>query len=375
MTRSTLAVTNASGHCFLARRMRFPTFAIMVSERIHRLWANRWLRETGLFAGFFVLNSLNAWQYIDSWTILFRELTYFSAMYAYALLQRVWLLPIVLDRQQPRRYALLSMLTLLPYAYAVMRLDLWLYADDYAKHPVNGPFFLFNLACLLAGTLLFNVPGLLRRFYHQRWQQDENQILRQQVELSNLRSQLNPHFLFNTLNNLYGLSLRQPNRAPDLILQLAGLMRYQLDSAGRALVPLSTEVAALEDYIGLETERVGSRCRVEYEGPGFVTNGLLIAPMLLMPFVENAFKHGTAGAEACLVSVVLTVAGQQVQLRVQNTVPRRATAVVSTGVGLANTRQRLIMLYPDRHQLCIEPSATHYAVALTISLTPQPAYA
>jgi two-component system, LytTR family, sensor kinase len=372
-------MTNAIGHWFLAVSSLWLTFIAMnAAKRLTpTLTTNRWLREIGLFLAFFVLNTFNSWQFVNSWVSLGREVLYFSLLYAYALLQRFWLLPLLLDTApEPRRYALLTALTLLPYTYLVMRVDGWLYADEYLKNPPHGPLYLFNFGCLVAGALLFNVPELARRFYHQRQQQDEYRILRQQMELSTLRSQLNPHFLFNTLNNLYGLSLRYPHRAPDLILQLAGLMRYQLDTADKAAVPLTAELAALADYIGLETERVGSRCTVYTSGFDVpIPNDLLIAPMLLLPFVENAFKHGTAGAEPCTVSVQVCIEAGQVRLRVEDSIPSRAKATVSTGVGLANTRQRLLMLYPDCHDLTITQMPQEwYLVELTLYLAHQPTY-
>lgn len=333
----------------------------------------RWLQEVLLFLGFFMLNSLNSWSLINSRSLLERELVYFCLLYGHAQIQRFFVLPKLLDGQQTRKYTVLSVSVLLLFSVILMRVNEWICTEQLKADFTPGLIYLYTVATATVSVLLFNVPLLVNRFFQQRQRHEQYRRCMQEMELSVLRSQMNPHFLFNTLNNLYGVSLHEPARTPDLIMQLSQLLRYQLDSARRMWVPLADELEFLTSYVALETERVGSRCRVQVMG---LTNqepdGYVVAPMLLMPFVENAFKHGTAGIQVCEVEVAVCVEDEKLHLHVVNSVPSRAKAPVSTGVGLENTRQRLEMLYPHTHQLTIQPSPGRYVVDLILPLRQHP---
>ncbi|GAB3282082.1 hypothetical protein GCM10027347_58090 [Larkinella harenae] len=340
-------------------------------QKLQTYARQRWLREVLLFFGFFTLNSLTSWELINARALLVWELLYFCLLYGHAQFQRFFLLPKVLDGQQTRRYGFYSVTTLLLFSVLLMFFNDWMCAEQLKPTSIPGLIYLYTVACATVSLLLFNVPLLVHRFYQQRRQQEEFKMCMQEMELSVLRSQLNPHFLFNTLNNLYGISLHEPARTPDMIMQLSQLLRYQLNSTRRAWVPLTDELEFLGSYIALETERVGSRCRVHFSGLNDQeTTGYTVAPMVLMPFVENAFKHGTAGIRACEVRVDVKIENARLHLHVENTVPARAKASVSTGVGLENTRQRLDMLYPGTHQLAIEANTQQFVVDLTIPLQP-----
>jgi sensor histidine kinase YesM len=340
----------------------------------------RWLREALLFLGFFTLNSLTSWDLINSRALLGQEFIYFCLLYGHAQVQRFFVLPMLLNGPQTRRYAALSVVILLLFSVILMRVNQWLCTEMLQKDFMPGLIYLYSVATATVSLLLFNISVLVNQFYAQRRQQEQSRLCMQEMELSVLRSQLNPHFLFNTLNNLYGVSLHEPSRTPDMIMQLSQLLRYQLDSTRRTWVPLADELEFLESYVALEMERVGSRCRVRVTG---LTNqqpdGYVVAPMLLMPFVENAFKHGTAGINQCEVEVSIRIEGEKLHLHVVNSVPCRVKAPISTGVGLDNTRQRLEMLYSGAHQLTIGPSPGRYVVDLTLPLrhcraqTPEPA--
>ncbi|MBD2769891.1 sensor histidine kinase [Hymenobacter sp. BT664] len=188
-----------------------------------------------------------------------------------------------------------------------------------------------------------------------------------ETELSLLKAQVNQHFLFNTLNNLYGLSLAAPDQMPEALLQLAGLMRYQLDSSRQSVVTVGTEAEYLANYIGLEKLRLHHNTQVEFladlphpEQP--------VAPLLLLPLVENCFKHavGSGGPNTIRISLCQTDAG--LTLRTDNSIPPHFHPTPS-GLGLPNLRARLAQLYPGgRHQFAVEATATHYAATLQLML-------
>ena len=220
------------------------------------------------------------------------------------------------------------------------------------------------LRVLLALPFLF-----LWRSVTGRRQAQRNQQLAQEQQLRLLEAQVNPHFLFNTLNSLYALSLAQSPRTPDLLLALAELMRYQLESTRRPQVPLTEEIDYLRSYAQLQEMRLGPRCPVQIELPSEEeAAGRTIAPLLLLALVENAFTYGTRRASGSFVELRLALEGPRLTLRIRNALPPPAQAEGGTGTGLPNTRQRLALLYPSRHILRAVPTETEFQTDLTIDL-------
>ncbi|HEX8656531.1 MAG TPA: histidine kinase [Hymenobacter sp.] len=185
------------------------------------------------------------------------------------------------------------------------------------------------------------------------------------IELAYLKSQLNPHFLFNSMNNLYGLSLTEPARTPDAILKLSELMRYMLYESNAPLVALSHELDYLTSYIALEKLRHATdQFHVNFRVEGHV-NGQLIAPLLLIAFVENAFKHGEVGNAAQPIELRLHARHNGVSFSTQNLVAVKNKDQVG-GVGLAGVRRRLALLYPGRHRLAVSAEAGMFRTELEV---------
>ncbi|OON70519.1 sensor histidine kinase [Hymenobacter sp. CRA2] len=205
----------------------------------------------------------------------------------------------------------------------------------------------------------------------------ENERARRQMhsdklaaELAFLKSQVSPHFLFNTLNNIYSLAQLRSEDTPEAILKLAQLMRYMLYEANDPRVPLEQEVEYLHNYVDLQRLRLADDVEIEFveEGP---LAGKLIEPMLLIPFVENAFKHGVSYQHPSAIRMLLRVTGNELLFRVQNRrfpVAPPATAARDSGIGVQNVTQRLHLLYPERHRLHIEQTDDEYLVTLTLAL-------
>jgi two-component system LytT family sensor kinase len=191
------------------------------------------------------------------------------------------------------------------------------------------------------------------------------------ANLDFLRSQINPHFLFNALNTLYGTSLQEnAPRTSEGIQQLGDIMRFMLHENNREKIPLSKEVAYLHNYISLQRLRIQSSPDIQididivaYDG------GLEIAPMLLIPFIENAFKYGISLRNKSRIAVSFYCEAEKIYFDVSNTIhakPEHDTEPERTGIGLENVKQRLSLLYPDRHELTIRQSASEFFVHLTI---------
>ncbi len=219
----------------------------------------------------------------------------------------------------------------------------------------------YNYLLYLVGLKAFKDLFVLKR----RQNELEKENLR--LELNFLKAQINPHFLFNTLNNIYSFSIKAPGKVTDTILKLANLMRYSLYETNEDLVPLSHELLFLTSYIELQQIRHDDNVQIQfnvYGQPGVK----LIPPLLLIIFVENAFKHGLqATAQASWVRIDLTITATTLVLQVVNSIPFKTMAKVG-GIGLKNVSKRLAHFYANNHQLTIEDLANQFSIRLTIPL-------
>ncbi|MCF0064412.1 histidine kinase [Dyadobacter chenwenxiniae] len=188
------------------------------------------------------------------------------------------------------------------------------------------------------------------------------------LELDFLRSQLNPHFLFNSLNNIYSMVEETNQEAGDTILKLADLMRYLLYESNSETVHLSKEVLFLEDYIALEKIRHSNASRISFESHGSF-DFYRVPPFLLVPFVENAFKHGLDTIEEGWVNIRITADESRVNLEVSNSKPQRTRPNAQKGgIGLVNIKKRLDIYYPNQYELKVEDSESVYKIYLSLSL-------
>lgn len=192
-------------------------------------------------------------------------------------------------------------------------------------------------------------------------------------ELRHLKAQLNPHFLFNTLNNLYGLSVAGSAQLPGLMLQLSDLLRYSLYDTNQHYVALQKEVEYISNYIALERLRLSNRLEIKWEVTGH-TEDHYLAPLLLITFVENAFKHFSAEAgTTAFIHILLEAENNKLHLHVRNTVdPSIAASPASKtkgGLGMKNAQQRLQLIYPGTHQLSIRKAHGIFETDLIIDLT------
>ncbi|GAB3988572.1 hypothetical protein GCM10028807_11520 [Spirosoma daeguense] len=313
--------------------------------------------------------SLSACNPLTTWDDFWRALLNFLILYGQAQFHRFFLFPLLFS-QQFRNYGILTSLALVVGSLLVYGVDVLLYPKFYESHGLQD-MALFHLATCTMSLIAIMAFFLIQRFYQQQQERNADQLLLQETQMKFLHAQLNPHFFFNTLNNLYGISLHQPTRMPDLLMQLSKLMRYQVDSSRRSSVSLQQEIEFITSYVTLERERVGNRCQIEYTYPTdtCVLQGYQLAPLLLIPLIENAFKHGTSDIQGCFVSISITLDGDALTLSVANSVPSQKVPVTSTGLGLQNTRQRLEILYADKYELRIEQPPGCYKTNLVVQLT------
>jgi LytS/YehU family sensor histidine kinase len=187
------------------------------------------------------------------------------------------------------------------------------------------------------------------------------------VELQLLKSQLHPHFLFNTLNSLYSLTLESSAQAPHAVLQLSALLRYMLYECNEPVADVRKEIEVLQTYIALEKFRFGERLEISTSYTGDIDKQQ-IAPLLLLPFVENAVKHGTGKElDKCWMSLHLHVEKDMLTFNLINSAGT-ANPADGGGLGLQNVRRRLNLLYPG-HQLKITHAGDTFMVSLTLGLS------
>jgi len=192
-------------------------------------------------------------------------------------------------------------------------------------------------------------------------------------ELRHLKAQLNPHFLFNTLNNLYGLSVAESKKLPGLMLKLSDLLRYSLYDTGQHYVALQKEIDYIANYVDLERLRLNDSMDILLKQKGDTTE-LYIAPLLMIVFIENAFKHFSAvKGERAFIHILLLVKGNELNLNIKNSidpgfVPPPA-GKRKGGLGLENARQRLNLIYPGQHSLNIHKGPDFFETDLIIELT------
>lgn len=244
----------------------------------------------------------------------------------------------------------------------------WLGFDNYEQNPnFTWQWFVENCVRYYFDYVLYGLLyAVIRHNLLAEQRRRETQQAHTIAELTFLRSQLNPHFLFNTINDIYALVYQKSDDAPGALLKLSELLRYMLHEAHHDRVLLSREL----DYLNglMELQRLGTKgnLHLDYQLQGLL-NGQLIAPMLLVSFVENAFKHGVLTDVAQPVTLRLQLSATTLHFGLRNAKNQQHKDQVG-GIGLANVRRRLALLYPDRHTLSVADTPTHFEVTLHLAL-------
>lgn len=240
-------------------------------------------------------------------------------------------------------------------------------AKEYTKNSVFEQ--LLDVNFFFSKLVKFLTPAALLYTYRlYKGQQDILQLREQKrlAELSALKNQLNPHFLFNTLNNLYALALEKSDKTPEVIERLSEILDYMLYRCKDKYVLLDKELGLIENYLALEKIRYGKRVEINFKKGSFLQKK--IAPLILLTFIENAFKHGVSQELAvATIDMELQVKDQQISFVINNTKPKVAAVKQhSESMGLVNIRKQLDLLYPNEYTLNIKDAENIYTVQLNI---------
>lgn len=241
---------------------------------------------------------------------------------------------------------------------------------DYQWHKLDGTFWqqltkpIYIVNALEQSNLVVWVAVSLK--FVQMWY--EKRQLAVQSELSALKSQIHPHFLFNTLNNLYALTLKQSTQSPAIVLGLSDILRYMLYECSTDNVALKRDVEIMQHYVELEKLRYEERLDLNFSVSGRITDQR-IPPLLMLPLIENAFKHGSSETvEDAWINIDLSVNGHKLKFKISNSKPPESDKKTGGQIGLDNVRKRLALLFPYAHQLQVFDEEEIFVVILQLDL-------
>ena len=275
-----------------------------------------------------------------------------------------FLVPRLFDKGKFARYVIaFALFWALVTSISALTLD----EDDLKEYETIWRF----LPIMAMGQLMILLVGLTMLFTKRAIIQTQvklkNTVLIQQMEMKLLKAQLNPHFLFNSLNNIYALSLDSLPETSETILKLSELMRYQLQSSKKQTLPLADELNFIQNYIDLEKIRLTDKSDVQLHIEGEISN-VQIAPMLLIPFIENSFKHGINTIHDNFIHIFIHISDEHLSFDIQNSIPAKKMKRISTKTGLDNTQRRLDLLYKNQYDLTITAESNTFKVHLELEL-------
>lgn len=290
-------------------------------------------------------------------------------LYCYPLMY--WVLPKYLLKGKYLQFGVIILLwfvagwylNFLFRAYIFIPIQVALHFNAIVKDPwVPGSFLLMELAAGVACIIVLFKYWFRKQ---QEWLQAEKEKVTAELQL--LKAQVHPHFLFNTLNNIYSFSLENSPKTPGLILKLSSLLSYMLYDCKEEEVLLEKEIEIMKNYIDLEKERYGNKIEISWDVEGEIKDKY-IAPLLMLPFLENAFKHGTSEQlEKPWLSVDISVRHDMLRCKIANS-KNEYVPVSSNGIGIRNVQKRLEFIYPDSHELKMNDEGNFFVVSLLLQL-------
>ena len=300
----------------------------------------------------------------------------FHLLFTY--LQLYIFIPFLLLKKKFIKYILITIIvTKMLVGFSFLFYGLFVFQAKYGKPAPEfdwSIFYTFHLIQLQSVFSYFMICGvavsikLLKKWFYEN---DRNQKIEKEklfMELEMLKAQVHPHFLFNTLNNLYSLTLTHSDKAPVVVTHLADLLRYMLYECNENEVPLEKEIEVLKKYVELEKIRYGDRIDVSFSCGGDLKENK-IAPLILLPFIENSFKHSVSEqVDQCWVNLHLHANGNEFTFNLSNSSADDKPKSAAGGIGLQNISKRLELIYPGKYSLTINEEAEMYVVKLKMQL-------
>lgn len=348
-------------------KKRYSIFKLVIKTTIHLLF---WVGVYFFYNYFLGYGSQNT-TYINRFSLFLIPIT-MGISYFFLF----FLIPKYLLSNKQKLFVLYTIYTLIvSFFFIVLSILYALVFSDVFKingtSPITKGFLFIILGVYFIVFIVISI-GLIMNNYKSTLKNEDlkNKILESQLQLKEqelkfLKMQIHPHFLFNTLNTLYGFALKKSDDAPEMILKLSNLLDYILYQVDKPLVFLEDEISHIENYISLEKIRFQESLSINFIIETDLKN-IQIAPMLLLPFVENAFKHGSQINDVLKINIYLKTTNDFLFFEINNSTKNNST--LKKGIGLDNIRKRLNMLYNNKHQLNIARNENLFNVQLKISL-------
>jgi len=309
------------------------------------------------------------------WLIMVKNAVNIGFFITMAYINIVYLIPELLSKNKTIYYVL----SLIMVAIALTPIKLALFYLIYSSDPLSQSYFLDNYHLPFVELILVGVASSIYKLftdilYHQgRTQELERQNL--SSELKFLKTQIDPHFFFNTLNSLYALTLKKSDQAPSTVLKLSNMMRYMLYECNDKTVPLEKEIDYIRNYIDLESIRTTQTNTVNLTVEGDASYKQIM-PLLFSPFVENSFKHGLNTIDDGYIDIKLKIMEDHLFFTIVNSYSADMTNKTKVGgIGLENVKRRLNLIYPENHMLSVKQRPDEYEIELYIKLINTTSYA
>ena len=340
-----------------------------------RIIQNRALQHIAFWTFFLLIFTVNYASNQNYKQELLVTLVFLPGHMLFVYTQLYFLVPRFLQQRKLTAYIFLTLLLTLIATFSHRMI--WNSFVVWYKNVAPEPY--FNIDVLRSFFAFWMIGGiaisikLLKEWYREKQRTWETQNEKIRIELELLKSQVHPHFLFNTLNNLYSLTLTNSKKAPIAVTHLSDLLRYMLYECKDDEVPLEKEIAILKKYAELEKLRYGDRIEIAFNCTGEI-NGLMIAPLLLLPFVENSFKYGTSEQlDRSWVNLNIHLDEDCMVFHLSNSRNANPEQKNVGGIGLSNVRKRLDLIYDGNYELIINDGDPDlFVVKLKLKLRRRP---
>ncbi|MCQ0111798.1 Histidine kinase [Zhouia amylolytica] len=323
---------------------------------------------------YFLFNVVRWGSYFDDYWYSFKSnLVEFPLHILVVYFNIYFLIPRFILKKKYLEYAILFVICLGAHYVIRSGLNFWLVTEDIWPEAEGGqrPFGFNHIVAVVVGELyVVGLTSAIKFFADYIYERNKNQQLRElqyQTELKYLKSQIQPHFYFNTLNNLYALTLKKSSLASDVVLKLSEIMQYIIYDANKKKVDLIQEINYIDNYVELEKIRFGNLVDINIGISGDIDN-IKVAPLIFLPFIENAFKHGLRNTNGMTLDIDFERLDGQLLFKCKNTFNANARSNNLNGIGVKNVERRLDILYGNKHKLDIFDKDDTYEVLLQVPI-------
>lgn len=317
-----------------------------------------------------VLNSQMLAQYpinLEAAWVVWRQIIPYLTIF---VVHNYWIAPHYLIRRKPAKYLIVN-LVFITVVFSLVALYEHFIVDDYALDPTRLSFTNHEVYWNILFALFMNgTNGGIKLLYRSLLDEQKMEVLKQEnlrAEMDALKYQINPHFFMNTLNNIHALIDIDKEAAKGAVIDLSKMMRYVLYDSEREMITLAHEVEFLKNYIELMRIRYAEQVEITLDYPHELPDGVTIPPLLLIVFVENAFKHGVSYNQRSYIHISVFYADGELTTLISNSRPERSEQPLSTGIGMENVRKRLELTYgAENFTLNVHEEAQSYTIKLVI---------